>query len=230
MFFFLFELLKFTEAQLSVKEFSLIGYNNYKAIDLILDTGTVSNLVPEDSKELLKNIHTEDVTLIGVGGAQVTASETGSTGVFGKARIVPGTGAICVSQRQFGRDFQMLNPHKDMVILRGWPGTQYANREFIFERDERDQLLHCRLKSKSELALVARSTSFYQPEELPNGETNTDQLMAIRRLHEYYNHASANEMKRLATKWFGEQSISVKDIEEWYRIEGKHCTGCALDL
>ena len=118
---------KFTEAQLSVKEFSLIGYNKHKVIDLILDTGTVSNLVPEDSRELLKNIHTEDVTLVGVGGAQVTANETGSTGIFGKARIVPGTGAICVSQRQFGNDFQMLNPHKDIVILRGWPGSKYAN-------------------------------------------------------------------------------------------------------
>ena len=72
------------ELGLSVKEFSLLGYNKYKAIDLILDTGTVSNLVPEDSKELLKNNHTEDVTLVGVGGAQVTASETGNTGVFGK--------------------------------------------------------------------------------------------------------------------------------------------------
>ena len=96
---------KFTEAQLSAKEFSLIGYNKHTVIDLILDTGTVSNLVPEESRELLKNIHTEDVTLVGVGGAQVIANETGSTGIFGKARIVPGTGAICVSQRQFGNDF-----------------------------------------------------------------------------------------------------------------------------
>ena len=47
---------KFTEAQLSVKESSNIGNNKQKVIDLILDTGTVSNLVPEDSRELLKNI------------------------------------------------------------------------------------------------------------------------------------------------------------------------------
>ena len=117
---------KFTEAQLSVKEFSLIGYNKHKVIDLILDTGTVSNLVPEDSRDLLKDIHTEDVTLVGVGGAQVNANETGSTGIFGKARIVPGTGAICISQRQFSNNFQMLNPHKDVVILRGWPGSKYS--------------------------------------------------------------------------------------------------------
>ena len=221
----------FTNAQLGAREFSLIAYNKDKLIDLILDTGTVSNLVPEDSRDLLKNIHSEEVTLIGVGGAQVAANETGTTGIFGKARIVPGTGAICVSQRQFGNDFQMLNPHKDIVIVRGWPGTKYANREFIFERDERDQLLHCKLKSKSELALVAKSTSFYQPDELPGGQIETqahsDLLMAIGRMHEYYNHASLNEMKRMASKWFKNQTVTTGDIEDWYRIEGKHCTGCA---
>ena len=40
----------------------------------------------------------------------------------------------------------------------GWPGAKYAN---------------CKLKSKSELALVARSASFYQPEELPIEGTTT---------------------------------------------------------
>ena len=48
---------KFTGgAQLSVKECSLIGYNKHKVIDLILDTGRVSNLVLEGGRELLKNI------------------------------------------------------------------------------------------------------------------------------------------------------------------------------
>ena len=41
----------FSDAHLSVKEFSPIGYNKHKVIDLILDTGTVSNLVPEDSRD-----------------------------------------------------------------------------------------------------------------------------------------------------------------------------------
>ena len=51
--------------------------------------------------------------------------------------------------------------------------------------------------------------------------------MAIRRLHEYYSHASVNEMKRMAGKWFKDQAISTDDIENWYQLEGKHCTGCA---
>ena len=36
----------------------------------------------------------------------------------------------------------MINPHKDLVILRGWPHTKYANREYHFTRDSEDQLLH----------------------------------------------------------------------------------------
>ena len=51
--------------------------------------------------------------------------------------------------------------------------------------------------------------------------------MDIRRLHEYYSHASLNEMKRMANKWFKDGTITIKDIENWYEMEGKHCTGCA---
>ena len=208
-----FDTTDFTNAELCSKEFSLICRGGAKTIDLILDTGTVSNLVPEDQRDLVQNLHAEDTALMGVGGTRVLARETGETGVFGKTRIVPGTGAICVSQRQFGRDFQMLNPHKDIVVLRGWPGTKYANREFVFERDDRDQLLHCKLCCASELALVARGANFYQPEELPSvvnvSEEPSDVMLSIRRLHEYYSHPSINEMKRVASKWFKDKVILI---------------------
>ena len=61
----------------------------------------------------------------------------------------------------------MVNPHRDLVILRGWPHTEYANREYHFSRDERDGLLHCRLKSTDEMATLARGASFYRSDELP---------------------------------------------------------------
>ena len=163
----------------------------------------------------------------------MTATETGQAGVFGKSRIVPGAGAICISQRQFGDKFQMINPHKDLVILRGWPRTKYANREYHFTRDSEDQLLHCKLKSTGEMAMVARVAKFYRPEEVPNEEESTTptalepiKAMEIRRLHEYYNHPSVNEMKRMASKWFGDLEITPKDIEIWHAKEGKFCSGC----
>ena len=46
----------------------------------------------------------------------------------------------------------MINPHKDLVILRGWPHTKYANREYHFTMDSEDQLLHCKLKATCEMA------------------------------------------------------------------------------
>ena len=141
---------------------------------------------------MVHNIRNETTSLIGVGGARVTATETGQAGVFGKSRIVPGSGAICISQRQFGDKFQMINPHKDLVILRGWPHTRYANCEYHFTRDSEDQLLHCKLKTTGEMAMVARVAKFYRPDELPNGpggagRSITDALepqkaMEIRRL------------------------------------------------
>ena len=55
--------------------------------------------------------------------------------------------------------------------------------------------------------------------------------MEIRRLYEYYNHPSINEMKRMANKWFGDLEVTPtvcnkEDIEIWYAKEGKFCSGC----
>ena len=123
----------------------------------------------------------------------------------------------------------MLNPHKDLVILRGWPHTRYANREYHFTRDDRDHLLHCRLKATNEMAMMARGVNFYQPHELPGQAPTRDlnRIMEIRRLHEYFNHASINEMKRLAPQWFIDAEITDRDIDEWNDLEGRFCTGCA---
>ena len=76
------------DAGLGDEEFGLVCKCEGNTIDLLLDTGTVSNEVPED-----QNIYNEKTSLLDVGGARVLATETGQAGVFGKFRIVPGTGA-----------------------------------------------------------------------------------------------------------------------------------------
>ena len=186
---------------LDSEEFGLVCKCGGNTIDLLLDTITVSNLVPEDQRGMVQNIRSENTSLIGVEGARVMAREAGQAGVFGKSRIVPGTGAICISQRQFGGNFQMINPHKDLVILRGWPKTKYANKEYHFTRSEEDEILHCKLKTTSEMAMMARGAKFYRPNELPGEAANStepDKMSEIRRMHEYYSHPSINEMKRMA--------------------------------
>ena len=50
--------------------------------------GTVSNLVPEDQRDVVQDIRNERTALMGVGGARVLATETGEAGVFGKSREV----------------------------------------------------------------------------------------------------------------------------------------------
>ena len=47
-----------------------------------------------DRRDLVQDIRDEHTSLIGVGGARVVARETGEAGVFGRSRIVPGTGVI----------------------------------------------------------------------------------------------------------------------------------------
>ena len=79
---------KIIEAGLASEEFGLMCKCEGDTIDLLLDTGTVSNLVPEDQRSVVQDIRNERTALIGVGGARVTATETGQAGVFGKSRIV----------------------------------------------------------------------------------------------------------------------------------------------
>ena len=217
---------------LTIKEQSLVTGESSSLIDLVYDTGTSSNLVPEHCRQLVDDIKHEDVKLLGVGGATVMTSEAGRAGVFGRARIVPGNGPICISQAQSGKFFQVINPNPNLFILRGWPGTIYKNREFYFERDfERygDDLLHCMLNAKSEMALMARAT-FYNPSELPNPEVvgaKVEKFLDLRRLHEYFNHASKSEMKRLIPQWFKSSIlITESDVDEWWKLEGDFCTGC----
>ena len=86
----------------------------------------------------------------------------------------------------------------------------YQEREsrVSFTRDSEDQLLHCKLKTTSEMAMVARVAKFYRPDELSNEEESATanylepvKAMEIRRLNKYYSHPSVNEMKRMASEW-----------------------------
>ena len=129
------------EAGLDSEEFGLVCKCEGDTIDLLLDTGTVSNLVPEGQRESCSR-HQE-------------------------RHYIPHRSG---TQRQFGDKFQMINPHKDLVILRGWPRTKYANREYHFKRYSEDQLLHCKLKSTGEMAMMAKVAKFFRPEVSPNKE------------------------------------------------------------
>ena len=76
------------DARLASEELSLVCKCAGDTIDLLLDTGTVSNLVPEESRSVVQGIRNERTALIGVGDARVMALETGEAGVFGRSRIV----------------------------------------------------------------------------------------------------------------------------------------------
>ena len=87
----------------------------------------------------------------------------------------------------FGSKFQIINPHNDLVILSGWPRTEYAGREYRFTRDEGDQLFHCKLIATSKMAMLARGVSFSRPDELPTEEQSKklDKFIEIRRFHKH---------------------------------------------
>ena len=70
-------------AHLDAEEMSLVCRCDSGTIDLLLDTGTVSNLVPEDQRDVVQDIRNERTALLGVGGARVLATETlGNRGLY----------------------------------------------------------------------------------------------------------------------------------------------------
>ena len=93
------------DVHLDAEEMSLVWRSYSDTIDLLLDTGNVSNLVPEDQGDVVQDIHNERTALMGVGRARELATETGEAGVFGKSRILPGSGAICILQCRCGSKF-----------------------------------------------------------------------------------------------------------------------------
>ena len=74
------------DAGLSDEDFSLICKCEDDVIDLLLDTGTMSNILPEDRRDLVQDIRDEHTSLIGVGEARVVARKTGEAGVFGRSK------------------------------------------------------------------------------------------------------------------------------------------------
>ena len=76
-------------ARLASEELNLVYMCAGDTIYLLLDTGTVSNLVPEESRSIVQDIRNERTAMIGLGDARPMASEIGGAGVFGRSRVVP---------------------------------------------------------------------------------------------------------------------------------------------
>ena len=77
--------------------------------------------------------------------------------------------------------------------------------------------------------MLARGVSFYRLDEVPDSTSSTksfDNLVEMRRFHQYFNHSSVYDMKRMAGERFGDFEVTPQDIDEWHQLEGKFCSGC----
>ena len=102
------------EAGSDSEAFGLVCKCEGDTIDLLHDTGTVSNLVPEGKRGMVHNIRNETTSLIGVGGARVMATKTGQAGVlFWQVQDRSRSWSDWYfTQRQFGDKLQRVNPHR----------------------------------------------------------------------------------------------------------------------
>jgi hypothetical protein len=137
------------DAQLYCEPCNLMGVGNDE-VDFIYDTGTVSGVMKEKEKEILKSVEDEDVLIETVTGEKSISKQHGDT-IFGKTRILKGRqGSVLVFQFSSKNMYEVLNPYEDTFILRGWnhnPTTK--GKMWYFSRDEDrygDKLLHCTVK------------------------------------------------------------------------------------
>jgi hypothetical protein len=211
-------------------------------IDLILDPGTETGVTSPEDAGLLTNLRRERVVLQGV---------TGSTEVLqvgdnplGKTRVVNGfKKSTLVTDAEFGKDYQMVNPSRNIVLLQPWdPDSNLPTWTFIRDRDRyHDALLHCTLPRSVFLNRssegIESSYSFYQPKEVPITTAVSPEEEAIARVdrvHQRYNHASAQAMDRLVQTEVNKISgtntgdilnITRDEIKLWKNIYGDY-PGC----
>ena len=220
------------DAHLYCEPCNLMGVGNDE-VDFIYDTGTVSGVMGEKEKEILKSVEDEDVLIETVTGERSISKQHGDT-IFGKTRILKGRqGSVLVSQFSSKHMYQVLNPDEDTFILRGWnhnPTTK--GKVWYFSRDEDrygDKLLHCTVKVEQAKCFANREEKFYNPVEQPKlGDKAEEAMIAkVQAVHCRWSHASFDELSRLMKNAASEfEGISEKDLLLWKEKQGNFCTGC----
>ena len=213
-------------------------------VDFVLDTGTETGASNQRGRQLLDDIRAEHAVLEGVGGHLVHVKEVGSN-IFGKSRVVDNKTAYnLVSQAECGEKWQIINPSKDHVYLKGWEGGGLEHIRWDFYRNEEkyhDKLLHCTLPMHRFRAFIStfHAMSLYKPADSPTEEgLLPEDLEAIRYVEEAHldlGHASAQAMIRTIeaevendVPYHKRLGISVEDVGLWVKYRGKWCTGCLL--
>jgi hypothetical protein len=205
------------DAQLYCEPCNLMGVG-IDEVDFIYDTGTVSGVMGEKEKEILKSVEDEDVLIETVTGERSISKQHGDT-IFGKTRILKGRqGSVLVSQFSSKNMYQVLNPDEDTFILRGWnhnPTTK--GKVWYFSRDEErygDKLLHCTVKVEQAKCFANREEKFYNPMVQPKLEEKAEQgiVEKVQAVHCRWNHASFDELNRLIKKMQVNLKVSLKRI------------------
>jgi hypothetical protein len=149
-----------------------------------------------------------------------------------------------VTDREFGKHYQMINPARDIVELVPWSkDSRLPTWRFTRDPDRyNDHLLHCTIPrleyEKQANDNVESSYSFYQPKEIPTGTPKSaeeDAITRVDRVHYRFNHASAQAMYRLvqaydtqgnSTVSEGGLNITTQDVKLWKEKHGDFCPGC----
>jgi hypothetical protein len=80
------------------------------------DTGTVSGVMGEKEKEILRSVEDEDVLIETVTGERSISKQHGDN-IFGKTRILKGRqGSKLVSQFSSKHMYQVLNPDEETLF------------------------------------------------------------------------------------------------------------------
>lgn len=217
-------------AQLASEQCFVMGVKANE-VDFVYDSGTVNGVTGEQYRNILLDVVEEPVLLEGIGGKTSLSKEYGDS-IFGKTRILKHrTGSVLVSNAATKSLYQVVNPHEDLWILRGWDYGPAKGKQWHFIRDEErygDPLLHCTLQL-SKIKCLLGAEKFYDPPRVP--ETNDEEVSAIvtrvQVLHRKWSHATAAELKRvISADPEAAAEVTVNDIDIWKKEHGDFCTGC----
>jgi hypothetical protein len=205
---------------------------NANQIDFVYDSGTHHGVLGEREREILKDVIDDPVLLEGVGGQTTLSRKIGET-IFGKTRVLrQRQGSVLVFNYSTCKKWQVVNPNPDTFILQGWGAdTPYMDPEtigkkFQFIPDEErygDPLLHCTLPlkvAKSFVDVEKRVVKFYDPPRVPevSDSVTKETVSKVDIAHRKWNHASAQELKRITVSDPMATGVNTEEIDIWKKV------------
>ena len=190
----------------------------------------------------MNNIHSDEVELIGFGGAS-TSVHKACYSTFGETRILTQKGDKNLIAHHLAEVQWHITHTPGCFTLNEWEHKpKIANRSWTFQKNEElygDKLMHLRLTKEDfndfmmSAQIYESINSLYQPNRQSESDTTLndvqmDTIKKVQEVHSVFNHLSAQALLRMmeSTSPLDAFGVTQEDIKLWQTYSAPYCEGC----